>query len=332
MPMNGFPTLYDLAASVGVGDGANAKANQKIIELQAQTNDIFQVLPLKECNDGTKEKVVLRTSLPEVAWRMLNKGVKPSKSAAGEISFTTGGVEAIADIDERQMQLNGNSNEYRMRENSGHQEAMTQKMCQTLFYGDEKINPAGFTGLGAYYYSFTQQDDIYKNQIVNAGGTGHKLTSLWIVTFGLDTIHGIYPKGVPAGYRYRDNGRVRVGDESGGSFWAYESQYNWDLGLAVRDPRYAVRLANIDTTQRDDTTFIAKLIDAMGRIQDPYKANTKTVILCNRDVRTYLRILASEKKNVMLNFADFMGKKLTHLDDAPIIRNDAIMTTEEQLV
>lgn len=326
----GMATMYDVAQQVGSSGKGEDMARQKIIEMQAQTNEIWQALPIQTCNDGTKEKAVLRTALPDVAWRMINQGVKATKSSSEQIAFTTGGVEGRAEIDERLMQLNKNSNVFRLNENYAHQEAMSQKMCTTLFYGDEHTNPASFTGLGAYFYDKTTQEDVYAKQIIDAGGSGNNLTSLWIVTFAPDTVYGIVPEGIPAGYQYNDMGKEKVTDKQGGAYYAYVSQFKWDLGLAVKDPRYVVRVANIDTTSFDDNNnFIRKLIMGYNQIHNP--DHGRTFIFCNRQVQTYLAILASEKKNVNLRLDEFAGKKIEHFWGAPILRNDAILNTESQV-
>lgn len=324
----GLATMYDIAARVGAGGRMEDKMYQRIVELQAQKNDIWQVMPFKPCNNGTKEVVQLRESLPDIAWRMINKGTKPVKTGTSQASYTTGGKEAFSNVDERALQMNKNSNMWRMTENDGVQTALSNQMSETIFYGDEKINPAGFTGFGAHYYA-KEGNGIWSEQIIDAGGTGNSLTSLWVVTFGMDTVYGITPENVPAGYRYKDNGRIPMQDKDGNTFWGYQSQFNWDMGIAIRDPRYVVRLANIDTTDRDDTTFIAKLIEAVDQIYDPDKG--RTVILCNRKVNTYISILAQNKNNVNLRIDDFAGKKITHFWQYPILRNDAILNTESQV-
>ena len=322
----GLATMYDIAQQLR--SGGNEMAAQ-VVELQAKTNRFWEVFPMRPCNDNTREKALIRTSLPDVAWRMINRGVTPTKSSMEQVSFTTGGVEATAQIDERLMQLNKNSNTFRLNENYAHQEAMSQKMATTFFYGDEKNNPAGFTGLSAYYYDKAGQDDIYADQIVDAGGTGNKLTSLWVVTFAPDTVYGIVPDGIPGGYQYKDNGRVKVRDDLGREYWGYESQYNWDVGLCVRDPRYVARLANIDTTNTSTTDFIDKLIEVYDCIENP--DHGRTVILCNRKVQTMINIIAQKKNNVNLSLEDFGGKRIQHFWGSPILRNDAILNTESQI-
>lgn len=319
-------TMYDLAARFGQnGD----KVMQRIVELQAQKNDIWQVMPFKPCNEGTKETVILREELPDIAWRMINKGVEAVKTGTKQASYTTGGKEAFAEVDERALQMNGYSNEWRLSENAGVQIALSNQMSETIFYGDEKINPAGFSGFGAHYYSLTG-NGIFSEQVIDAGGEGDNLTSLWIVSFGPDTVYGITPEKVPSGYRYKDNGRVQMTDPNGKKFWGYQSQYNWDMGIAIRDPRYVVRLANIDVTQENDGTFINKMITALDQIFDT--DHGRTVFLCNRKVNTLINILAMNKANVNLYIDDFAGKKITHFWGYPILRNDAILNTESQIV
>lgn len=327
---NNFVTLHDWAARFGA---KGELLTQKIIELQNQTNRILDVLPFKQCNEKTQEVALMRAELPKVAWRLINRGVKPDKSKSRQVSFTCGGMEHLAKVDEKLLQINGNDNQWRLSENVAAQEAMNQEMASTFFYGDEKVNPAKFTGLSAYYYSKEKQDKIWADQIIDAGGTGDNLTSLWLVGLGLDTCYGIFPEGTSAGFRYRDNGRVKMYDDNGGEFYGYESQYNWDMGLAVRDPRYIVRVANIDVTklENDDADkFSEIMVRAYNQIENPDKV--RLAIFANRKVQTYFDIISSRRNNVRLTVEEWGGKKTTHFWGVPILRCDAILNTESQVV
>ena len=49
----------------------------------------------------------------------------------------------------------------------------------------------------------------------------------------------------------------------------YRSHYNWDNGLALRDWRYVVRIANIDVSDLDATTpvdIVKLMIKALHRM------------------------------------------------------------------
>ncbi|MDT0278491.1 major capsid protein, partial [Blastococcus goldschmidtiae] len=105
--------------------------------------------------------------------------------------------------------------------------------------------------------------------IVDAGGTGSNLTSIWLVVWGTNTVHGIFPKGQKAGLDHKDLGEQTLVDDNGGKYQGYRTHYKWDNGLSVRDWRYVVRIANIDTTKlgADDGPNLAKLmVQALHRI------------------------------------------------------------------
>lgn len=329
MATTNFATYWDLATRDGFD-----KTTRKIIELQKKTNEIMEDMIITEANEGTACKTTLRTKLPEVAWRMINKGSKPGKSSTSQISFTSGGMEQFAKVDERLLKLNGGigsekANEWRLGENEAHQQAMNIEMALTLFYGDEKVNPAKFTGLGAFHYSPDAAKCSASEYVIDAGGTGSALTSIWVVVWGQNSVHGFYPQGTNAGFQYLDNGRVKCFDEDGGEFYGYESQYNWDLGLAVRDYRQVVRIANVDPTTITDTNMINHLIDAHERIFDLNAG--KAAIYCSRKITTRVMQLAANKANVNLGIDDFGGKKLTHFWGLPFRRCDALLTAESQL-
>lgn len=322
-----FATLYDYAARFGNDDAAY----KQIIEMQSKTNKILQVLPYTACNSGQTEKVAVRTELPSVAWRLINKGVMPSKSASKQVSFTCGTIEALAQIDEELMELNGKSPEWRLSENAAFQEAMNQEMASTFFYGDEKVSPAKFTGLSAYYYS-KNEAPVYAERIIDCGGTGNNLTSVWMVCMGPNSLYGIFPANTKAGFQYRDKGLVKCRDEEGGELWKYESQYKWRNGLALKDPRYVVRLCNIDTkklTASDADNFMEKLIAGFNRIENPDMG--KMAIFCNRDMETYFDICQVKATNVRLGLGEFGGSKVTTFRGVPILRNDAILSTESKI-
>ena len=77
------PTLLDVQSRL---DPNNAVA--QIIEMMNQTNEIVQDMTMVEGNLPTGHKTTVRTGLPEATWRMLNYGVKPSKSKTKQVTDT----------------------------------------------------------------------------------------------------------------------------------------------------------------------------------------------------------------------------------------------------
>lgn len=330
MSVTGFATLQDLA-KFNSWDGTVSR----IIEGQTQVNKILEDMIFGEATDGSVLETVLRTSLPSVAWRLINKGVTPDKSGTRNQTFTTGGVEALAKVDERMLEKHGGvdspkANNWRLGENQAYLQAMNNKMATTLFYGDERTTPAGFTGLNAYLYSLTNSKCSASAQIVDAGATGSNLTSMYFVFWDQNTIHGFYPEGTTGGFKYRDNGRVKSYDNNNGEFYAYESQYNWDLGLAVRDTRYVARIANVDVNNTTCmTNLFSNMMEAYGRIWDPSVG--KGAIYANRQVITQLNKQANTGTNRAVDISIIDGKPVTSFWGLPVHRVDALINAESQV-
>ncbi|KFB89621.1 hypothetical protein CR62_16685 [Serratia grimesii] len=300
-----------------------------IVELLSQTNPVLTDMLFVEGNLPTGHRTTVRTGLPAATWRLLNYGVPSSKSTTAQVTDSTGMLETYAEIDKSLADLNGNSAEFRLSEDNAFLEAMNQAMAETIFYGDTSVSPQRFTGLSARY-----NDKSAKNaqNIVDAGGTGSNLTSIWLVVWGSNTVHGIFPKGQKAGLSHNDLGEQTLKDANGGQYQGYRTHYKWDNGLTVRDWRYAVRIANIDTTKlgADDGPNLAKLmVQALHRI--PNLQMGKAVFYMNRDAAEYLDIQATEKSSLAVTVKETEGIFWTSFRGVPVRTCDALLSTESQV-
>ncbi|MGQ5935270.1 major capsid protein [Serratia sp. IR-2025] len=300
-----------------------------IVELLSQTNPILTDMVYVEGNLPTGHRTTIRTGLPAAAWRLLNYGVQPSKSTTAQVTDSCGMLEAYAEVDKALADLNGNTNAFRLSEDQAFLEAMNQQMAETLFYGDTRINPQRFTGLSARYNDLTVKN---AQNIIDAGGTGSNLTSIWLVVWGTNTVHGIFPKGQAAGLSHKDKGEVTLEDAEKGKYEGYRTHYKWDNGLTVRDWRYVVRIANIDTTKlgADDGPNLATLmVQALHRIPNLQMGNA--VFYMNRDAAEYLDIQATEKASLAISVKETEGVWWTSFRGVPVRTCDALLSTESQV-
>ena len=321
-----------------------------IIELLSQTNEILDDMLVIEGNLPTGHKTTVRTGLPQATWRLLNTGVPNAKSTTAQIVDTCGNLETYAVIDKDIADLNGNTPEFRLSEVKAFLEGMSQQIATTIIYGNQFINPERFTGLAARYPSVSATNSQTANNVLNGGGTSNTNTSIWITTWGDDTLHATFPKGKITGLQHRDMGEWPVLDSSGNTYQAYRDHFKWEIGLVLRDWRYAARIANVDVTQLTGVSA-ANLINLLVRglyrmpttpasataVQssdtDRVRANMgRAVIYCNRVVRTYLDLQAMNKTNVLLRLEEFDGKVVTTFRGIPIRTCDAILNNEAQLV
>ncbi|MDR1490597.1 MAG: hypothetical protein LBS65_09000 [Desulfovibrio sp.] len=305
----------------------------KIVEMLKDTNEILDDMLFQEGNLPTGHKTTIRTGLPEVAWRLLNYGVPQSKSRTQQITDTCGMLEAYAEVDTALADLNNNTAAFRLSEDQAFLQAMNKEMASTVFYGDTSEHPERFTGFAPRFSSLDPDVAETAENVIDAGGTGSNLTSVYLTGWGANTLFGIYPKGSKAGWQHKDLGEVTLqmtlDDGRTGQYQGYRTHYKWDIGLVVRDWRYIVRIANINLSTITDANFINYLIMASERLPDENLG--RPVFYMNRAARTKLRLARLNKENVRLTFDNVEGKKVMAFDGIPVKRCDAIVSTEAQV-
>lgn len=302
-----------------------------IVEMLSQTNDVLEDMMFKEGNLPTGERTTIRTGLPTTYYRMINQGTPNSKSTTAQVTENAAMLSARSSIDVREAKLNGSIPEYRMSESEAFLEAMGQQMATTLFYGSA-ASPEEFVGFSNRYNSLSAAN---AENIINAGGTGSDNSSIWLIGWGMRTIHGIFPKGSKAGLEHEDLGILDEDDADGNPYRAYVDLYSWDNGLVVRDWRYAVRICNIDvsTLTADNTGATTSLINLMVKATHrvPSLTNAKFAFYCNRTVGQMLDVQASNKTNVYLTVGGEEGKPKTMLRGIPVRTVDALTEAEAQV-
>lgn len=327
---SGALTLYDAAKRLDPNGSA-----AKVAEILSQKNDNLEDMVVIEGNLPTGHQYTLRTGLPTVYFRQINSGVLPSKSTTAQVTEGSALMEAYSQVDERILKIGGDPAGLRLNEDKPFLEGMNQQQTSTMFYGNVGTDAKTYTGLSTRYSSLSAGNAA---NIIDAGGTGTDNCSIWLVGWGTDTVFSFYPKGTQAGLQMNDLGKQTVVDTttvSGGLYQAYRTQFVWENGLAVKDWRFAVRIANVDvsdliaqaTTQA--STAATQIIYLMSRALDriPYWSDIRPVFYVNRTVFSMLRIAALGKSANALaivpalsqfgtpqNRTEFMGVPIRNVD------------------
>lgn len=305
----------------------------EVIELMNQTNDILSDVQWMESNQSDGHLTRIRTGLPEVYWRRLYKGTPPSKSEWAQVKETCGMLEALQELDVAEVELYGDkARAFRLSESKAFAEAMKQKVATTLFYGDNSTVPDEFNGFMKRYPS------ISSPHVINAAGsTANKMTSMYLICWGSDTVHGLYPKGSAGGLKNEDLGKYMTTDASGNKFQVVGDKYTWRCGLAVRDWRAVVRICNIDTTKlmvRKGTSGWVDLqaLTIQAKNMMPPQMRSKAIWYCNQDVLTALEMQSIDYGTVHLTYGEFFdSKSVPALHGRPIRQCDVLKSTEAVL-
>lgn len=313
---------------------ANGKV-QPIVEMLDRQDEMLDDFPFMTANLPTAHKTTVRAGLPSISHRRFNQGIAATRSSTAQIEFPMCQAAALAELDKDQANLGGNAPAVRLSEARPHIQAMAQTVADTLIYGDPVANPTTdddkIPGLVYYFKDNTTANT--KDHIISAGGSGSDNASIWIIAFGEDTVCGIVPPGLKLGLEHEDMDEDWAFDSSNRRFRAYIDQFKWNYGLAIKDWRAVVRIANIDVSDLTSTVanqqaLINYLVQGVEKIPSMYRSRAK--IYMNSTVRTALRlgIKADVKSGGGLNFQNVGGKPVMHFDEHPVRVSNALTITE----
>lgn len=312
-----------------------------IIELLGKQNPILQDMMAVEGNLTTGHKTTIRTGLPAGTWRLLYGGVQPEKSTTKQVTDTCGMLESYSVVDKALADLNGNSAAFRASESMAFLEGMGQTIATTLFYGNTSVDPEKFLGLAPRFNSLSAENG---QQIIDGGGSGSINTSMWLFPWSDRVVHAIFPKGSNSGLAHRDLGEDTFVQSDGSQYQIYRDHFRWDIGLTVRDWRYVVRIANLDSGDMDfsdasdspgNSSYTGpSLVTLMTRAVNALYSTTppgKLVFYCNRVVATAIDLIVQSKSNVWFSPMEYAGGYVSSFRGIPIRVCDAILNTEARV-
>ena len=324
-------TLADLASRHGGRDNKVLP----IVEMLTKMSPLLQDMSWQEGNLATGHVFPVRVGLPGVHWRRINQGVRPTKSTVTQVTETCGMLEAVSEIDEKLVQLANDPAQFRLTESMAFMEAMTQEFEAALWYGNGQLKPETMTGFAPRFSLLTGP---VKNQIIDAGGTGNNNASIWLIVWNALTAFGIYPKGMPQGLKHHASSIIDLTDADGGTFRGYRDRFQWNVGLCLRDPRYIVRIANIDVdklptygTSSDQSADLMSLMNiATNRIHNIGMG--RAVFYMNRTVREAWENQMLKNYHIQHTKETATGKWEEAYKMIPIRICDSLLNTEERVI
>jgi len=322
-------TLLELARRT------NLSAIVTIAEVLHETNEWMDDAVWLESNQPTSHITTQRTSLPSGTFRKVWGGVSREASSTRQIIEGMCMLEAYSVVDKFLVDIAPDQRAFRSSEDSAFIEGMGQTFSNCMFqctllaaYGDTTGHPERFNGLPKRLSAKTQ-GNVYDN-----GDTGNDDTSIYIIQWGPNMVHMIYPKGSTAGIKHTDLGEqtvtaVDTTATAPSEFQAYRSHFELRAGLVVRDDRCIQRIASIDSVHGQTYSFNDDiLIRALNNM--PFQGKGAK-IYCNKTIKAQIDILAKDKMNVTYGPANAFGVPTTLFRGVPVRQVDAIGIGETQL-
>jgi len=319
-----MPTLNmtDQMTALEIARRSNQPVPFNIIELLRQTNEMLIDIPACECNNGIINVGIQRTIKPMGKHRIYNKGVGKAATQTTPIQDRIAMLAEYSIVDAEMIKHSGNIQAARMSEASGIIKGMGLTQAETIINGDGSIAEE-FDGL------MVRRNKITEKLVIDAGGTGNELTSIYLVAAGPDLFHFIYPKGSKSvGVDREDRGIVDVEDEEGNEYPAYKDYFTAQYGITVKAPDALIRIANIPVKTIKADELIDIIIDASyGLVQG---ASTYAMY-SNVDILKKIDKAARDKDNVAYTKEDPWGKPIAHIRDLRCRRMDVITSKEEAI-
>jgi hypothetical protein len=302
-----------------------------IVELLTKKNAVLEHAVFKQGNLPTGHTFSSRTALPSVYFRKYNEGVPASKSRTSAVTESAGMLEGNSKVDVDLAELAGNEGAaFRLGEDKAFLQSFNNAFETAFFYSSTATNPEAPMGLAPRFNS--KSTGPWMSQFITPAitQTDADQSSIWLVGWGDDTVYGFTPKGAPGGLTPRDMGKQLTKDDGGvNEFLAYVMNWNWKFGFAIQDYRYVVR-SQVDMSAVANTgnLIIQTMLNMVEQLHDTM--NCKPVFYVNRRVRTYLnqQALASVGAGGGLTFENVTGKQVLHFQGIPVVRTDALLSTE----
>ena len=309
-------TLADYAQVAGLQG-----VEMDVIQTIEDTEPLFSSAPLSLCNSGNINLTQVVTKYPVGQTRGFNMGVTAEKVGTRIVQDSCCMTETYNEIDVKIVQMNKRSARWRQLQDQIFVRGLTHSVAERIFCGSKKRDPFEFDGFRARF------NKINGENVIDAGGTEGDLEDVWLINWGTNTVHLIYPEGGVAGLTQKYEANVDARDPKNRLFKVDRTWYSWDLGLAVPDPAQVVRVCNVPLTKAlngrtgdDGYDLIKALIMATEGL--PNDVLPGCGIYMSQKMRSALRLQINDTPNVNLTWDTVAGKKILNWDGIAVHKVD----------
>jgi hypothetical protein len=310
-----------------------------IAEVLNQVNAPLQDGEITPSNAPLGHRVTMRTSFPVVSTGKVNQGIARSKGTTEQRNESMALFVGRSETDRKLIKKMGEEN-YRMHragEDIAFSEAFSQYVARQFAYGSVSNDEATFDGVSTRMPNLNQPPPGQNgSQVWSMGAvSGGDGSSIYVTDWNPDRgVHWIYPEASKSGGLTVENHEyVPLNDVDNNQFFGDVSEYEWNIGLAVEDPRRIARLANIDISDANlgNAATQGQLIDSLIDIFSymPSKMGFNRVMYCHsRLFAAFHKQAIHAKTTVLISMNEYLGEMIPHFDGVPIRRLDQASIAE----
>jgi hypothetical protein len=305
---------------------------QVIGESMDQYNGMAKDAPWIEGNLPGGHQSTYRASLATWATVQPNGSASATKSTTGQNMEGVEYLQAISEIDDLVARYGGDVSAKQASENHAFVEGGMQTISSRLVYGNGLTTAGQLTGLAARYNSLTTGNNT--RNVIDGGALAGQTDcmSVYFVDWGIDKVHGFYPRGSKGGLEVMNFGK-RIRDISSTTYRVVHTiQYLQAVGLAVENWTSVVRIANVDKSLLVAGTgadLFDRFIQAKHKLSRGQSSQSRGIYL-NSTTRMMLDIQA--RNDVItgggLTFQNVGGQMLDMWQGIPVNLEDQLTESE----
>jgi hypothetical protein len=299
---------------------------QAIVDNLMEENMILQDAIARESNGIFSNKTTRWTKEPSGGYRKLNEGGIYEKGVTGVVIDTIGMLDTWSRVDKVEARAAANPTQFLNDEMMSFVRGLGKTVAGDIIYSNTDTTPEQFTGIAPRLASLATTANV-----LNAGGTGSDLTSIYVMDWAPDKVHLIFPKNSKAGIDREDLGLIQAFDTATppAPYMAFVNHFTWDIGLAVKNEKSIGRVANIETAGVANIFDEDDLIILMTRMTK----GAGRVIYVNETIMAQMQIRMKDKENVNFTSSDGLdgGGPVMRFNGVPVHQVDQILNTEAAL-
>lgn len=346
--------LYDLSTWSRMHDPKGGML--PIVNMLAQINTPFIDAVYQEANLPLAHQIVVNSALPVASTKGINYGGNISRGQFQQFTEKVGIFEVWGEYDYDLLNTKSDRAGFLYAQSVNYWEAMIQKWCNSLFYGNPATDPTQILGLATRYFTVNPANATNALNVIDAGGTGSANTSLWLMEWSDQGASIIHDSGSPAGLIHETfenvvlpGGSGSYGIGVGTRQKVFQEKFAIRNGLAVADWRRIIRIANIDVNNLANAAGAADLtellVNAIMRLPgaglpasetgNPMTNLAPAGKMCIYGHRTVLKALRQQtlnKAGSTIHITETAGKKNFDFDGIPFRLCDQLSLTEARVV
>lgn len=296
-----------------------------VAQVLDQTNGLMRVLPTVAANGINEHKEAETASEPAGSYVDYNEFAERVATGSAANHFRIAKIKVYSTPAKDLIDDDPDPQGKRAQEVMGIQKGVFKTVANDLIYGNSAKNSKKFTGLEAFLHT------VNNTTVIDNGGTGSDLTSIYAVAPGVDTVFMVHPKHNPSfGVQHTDKGTGFISDAATNTkdLEVYRDEIMFNGGFVVKDRRAIGRIANIESAGVSNIFNEDKLIRLNAQMAE-FADNL--IYFVNRTMLEQIWIRAKDKNNVFLDFDHAFGHKIVTMFGRPVMLHDKIRDTEDAI-